>query len=169
MLAATFGLGQLTYAYIDGRCKGWLPRGDVLVDVREATSTSRCASNSTLHCPGQQRLELRLWRWTDMNARRCFSGDTHVTFSPRRAAAGALVGAGAAAGPHAASTDVAIAPTASALTCRRSTRRLLRWLSGAPFTNASFLSQLAQRDSASRSISAHACPGFKPRGTYIVG
>ena len=26
-------LGQITYAYIDGRCQGWLPRGEVLVDV----------------------------------------------------------------------------------------------------------------------------------------
>ena len=26
-------LGQITYAYIDGTCQGWLPRGDVLVDV----------------------------------------------------------------------------------------------------------------------------------------
>ena len=26
-------LGQITYAYIDGTCQGWLPRGDVIVDV----------------------------------------------------------------------------------------------------------------------------------------
>ena len=26
-------LGQVNYAYIDGTCQGWLPRGDVLVDV----------------------------------------------------------------------------------------------------------------------------------------
>ncbi|MBA3376827.1 MAG: hypothetical protein H0U00_13630 [Actinobacteria bacterium] len=26
-------LGQAVYAYIDGTCEGWLPRGDVLVDV----------------------------------------------------------------------------------------------------------------------------------------
>ena len=25
-------LGQITYAYIDGRCEGWLPRGEVIVD-----------------------------------------------------------------------------------------------------------------------------------------
>ena len=30
--------------------------------------------------PGQQELTLRLRRWTDMNARRWFSGDTHVHF-----------------------------------------------------------------------------------------
>ena len=26
-------LGQITYAYINGQCLGWLPRGDVIVDV----------------------------------------------------------------------------------------------------------------------------------------
>ena len=26
-------LGQISYAYVNGRCQGWLPRGDVLVDV----------------------------------------------------------------------------------------------------------------------------------------
>ena len=26
-------LGQITYAYIDGTCQGWLPRGEVIVDV----------------------------------------------------------------------------------------------------------------------------------------
>src|SRR5207302_4990586 len=29
-------LGQISYAYIDGRCQGWLPRGDLLVDVARA-------------------------------------------------------------------------------------------------------------------------------------
>jgi hypothetical protein len=28
-------LGQMTYAYIDGTCEGWLPRGRVLVDVAQ--------------------------------------------------------------------------------------------------------------------------------------
>ena len=27
-------LGQITYAYIDGECQGWLPRGEVIVDHR---------------------------------------------------------------------------------------------------------------------------------------
>ena len=26
-------LGRITYAYIDGTCQGWLPTGDVIVDV----------------------------------------------------------------------------------------------------------------------------------------
>src|SRR5205085_7450236 len=26
-------LGQITYAYIDGKCQGWLPRGRVIVDA----------------------------------------------------------------------------------------------------------------------------------------
>src|SRR4029077_4217286 len=28
-------LGQISYAYVDGRCVGWLRRGDVLVDVAQ--------------------------------------------------------------------------------------------------------------------------------------
>ena len=26
-------MGQISYAYIDGKCQGWLPRGEVIVDV----------------------------------------------------------------------------------------------------------------------------------------
>ena len=72
-------LGQITYAYIDGRCQGWLPRGDVLVDVARGYEYEPLRQQVTI-APGQQRLELRLRRWTDMNARRWFSGDTHVHF-----------------------------------------------------------------------------------------
>ncbi len=48
-------LGRLTYAYIDGTCQGWLPTGDVLVDVARgfeyepirARSGSSAASGSS--------------------------------------------------------------------------------------------------------------------------
>ena len=72
-------LGQLSYAYIDGRCQGWLPRGDVLVDVARGFEYEPLRQRVTIE-PGQQRLELRLRRWTDMNAQGWFSGDTHVHF-----------------------------------------------------------------------------------------
>jgi hypothetical protein len=72
-------LGQITYAYIDGRCQGWLPRGEVLVDVARGYEYEPLRQRVTI-APGQRRLELRLRRWTDMNARRWFSGDTHVHF-----------------------------------------------------------------------------------------
>jgi hypothetical protein len=72
-------LGQITYAYIDGRCQGWLPRGEVLVDVARGFEYEPLRARVTI-APGQRRLELRLRRWTDMNARRWYSGDTHVHF-----------------------------------------------------------------------------------------
>jgi hypothetical protein len=72
-------LGRTTYAYIDGTCQGWLPRGDVIVDVargyeyepiREVVNIAR----------GQRALELRLRRWASMNAEGWYSGDSHVHF-----------------------------------------------------------------------------------------
>lgn len=72
-------LGQISYAYIDGRCQGWLPRGEVLVDVARGFEYEPLRQRLTIE-PGQRRLELRLRRWTDMNQWRWFSGDTHVHF-----------------------------------------------------------------------------------------
>jgi hypothetical protein len=72
-------LGQITYAYIDGRCQGWLPRGDVIVDVARGFEYEPL--RTTVHIkPGQRELTLRIKRWTDMNAQRWFSGDSHVHF-----------------------------------------------------------------------------------------
>jgi hypothetical protein len=72
-------LGQISYAYIDGRCQGWLPRGEVLVDVARGYEYEPLRQRVTIQ-PGQRRLELRLRRWRNMNAERWFSGDTHVHF-----------------------------------------------------------------------------------------
>jgi hypothetical protein len=72
-------LGQITYAYTDGTCQGWLPRGDVLVDVARGFEYEPLRTRVTI-APGQQELTLRLKRWTDMNAQHWFSGDTHVHF-----------------------------------------------------------------------------------------
>jgi hypothetical protein len=72
-------LGQITYAYIDGRCQGWLPRGEVLVDVARGFEYEPLRTRVQIQ-PGQRELTLRLHRWTDMNARRWFSGDSHVHF-----------------------------------------------------------------------------------------
>jgi hypothetical protein len=72
-------LGQISYAYIDGRCQGWLPRGEVLVDVARGYEYEPLRQRVSIE-PGQRRLELRLRRWTNMNQRRWFSGDTHVHF-----------------------------------------------------------------------------------------
>jgi len=72
-------LGSISYAYIDGTCQGWLPRGEVLVDVARGFEYEPLRTRVTI-APGQQELTLRLKRWCNMNARRWFSGDTHVHF-----------------------------------------------------------------------------------------
>lgn len=72
-------LGHTSYAYIDGTCQGWLPRGEVLVDVARGFEYEPLRTRVTIE-PGQQELTLRLKRWCNMNARRWFSGDTHVHF-----------------------------------------------------------------------------------------
>ena len=72
-------LGHITYAYIDGKCQGWLPRGDVLVDVARGFEYEPLRTTVQIQ-PGQRELTLRLKRWTNLNAERWFSGDTHVHF-----------------------------------------------------------------------------------------
>jgi hypothetical protein len=72
-------LGQITYAYIDGRCQGWLPRGEVIADVARGYEYEPLRTKVHIE-PGQRELTLRLKRWTDMNAQRWFSGDSHVHF-----------------------------------------------------------------------------------------
>ena len=72
-------LGQITYAYTDGTCQGWLPRGEVIVDVARGYEYEPLRTRVQIE-PGQRELTLRLKRWIHMNARRWFSGDSHVHF-----------------------------------------------------------------------------------------
>ena len=72
-------LGQISYAYIDGTCQGWLPRGDVIVDIARGFEYTPLRTTVNIK-PGQRELTLRLKRWCNMNAERYFSGDTHVHF-----------------------------------------------------------------------------------------
>jgi hypothetical protein len=72
-------MGQITYAYTDGTCEGWLPRGDVIVDIASGFEYEPLRTTVRIE-PGQQQLQLRLHRWFDANGRRWFSGDTHVHF-----------------------------------------------------------------------------------------
>ena len=72
-------LGQLSYAYIDGKCQGWLPRGEVIVDVARGFEYQPLRTKVEIK-PNQRKLEFRLNRWCDMKAERYFSGDTHVHF-----------------------------------------------------------------------------------------
>ncbi|MGI8868586.1 MAG: CehA/McbA family metallohydrolase [Mycobacteriales bacterium] len=72
-------LGQQSYAYIDGTCQGWLPRGDVVVDV--ARGFEYAPIRETVHIePGQRELTLRLRRVADMASTGWWSGDSHVHF-----------------------------------------------------------------------------------------
>ena len=72
-------LGQISYAYIDGTCQGWLPRGNVIVDVARGFEYTPLRTTVSIK-PGQRKLTLRIKRWCNMNADRYFSGDTHVHF-----------------------------------------------------------------------------------------
>ena len=78
-------LGQITYACIDGTCQGWLPRGEVIVDVARGFEYEPLRTKVVIE-PGQRELKLRIKRWINMNARGWFSGDSHVHFlSPQGA------------------------------------------------------------------------------------
>jgi hypothetical protein len=72
-------LGHISYAYIDGTCQGWLPRGRVLVDIARGFEYEPRREWVEIE-PGQQQLTLRLERWIDMKEQRYFSGDSHVHF-----------------------------------------------------------------------------------------
>ncbi len=72
-------LGQISYAYIDGTAQGWLPRGEVIVDVARGYEYEPLRAKVNI-APGQQDLELRLKRWINMNDRGWYSGDSHVHF-----------------------------------------------------------------------------------------
>ncbi|HEY3280867.1 MAG TPA: hypothetical protein VGN26_01200, partial [Armatimonadota bacterium] len=72
-------LGQISYAYINGKCQGWLPRGDVVVDVARGYEYEPIRTRVHIK-PGQRELTLSLKRWANPNGDRYFAGDTHVHF-----------------------------------------------------------------------------------------
>ncbi len=72
-------LGQITYAYIDGTCQGWLPRGELIVDVARGWEYEPIRTKLRIE-PGQRELTLRLKRIRHMAKERWFSGDSHVHF-----------------------------------------------------------------------------------------
>ena len=72
-------MGQITYGYIDGTCQGWLPRGELIVDIARGFEYEPLRSGVTIE-PGQREPTLRLKRWTDMNRQGWFSGDAHIHF-----------------------------------------------------------------------------------------
>ena len=72
-------LGQRSFAYIDGTCQGWLPRGDVVVDVARGFEYEPLRQTMRIE-PGQCDLTLRIGRVADMAAEGWWSGDSHVHF-----------------------------------------------------------------------------------------
>ena len=78
-IGADLRLGQTAFAYIDGTCQGWLPRGEVIVDVSRGFEYEPLRTKVSIK-PGQQELELRLKRWTNLKAQGWYSGDSHVHF-----------------------------------------------------------------------------------------
>ena len=72
-------LGQITYAYINGQCEGWLPRGKVIIDIARGFEYEPIRKIETI-APGQQELQLEIKRWINMNDNGWFSGDSHVHF-----------------------------------------------------------------------------------------
>ncbi|MBX3029718.1 MAG: CehA/McbA family metallohydrolase [Chloroflexi bacterium] len=78
-------MGSITYAAIDGRCEGWLPRGEVIVDAACGFEVEPLRTRVTIE-PGQTELRLTMRRWSDLAADGWYSGDTHVHFlSPQGA------------------------------------------------------------------------------------
>lgn len=72
-------LGDVSYAYIDGRCQGWLPRGRVAVEIARGFEYTPVSTYVDI-APGQRNLDLTVERWIDMNDEGWYSGDTHVHF-----------------------------------------------------------------------------------------
>ncbi len=72
-------LGRKTYAYIDGTCEGWLPRGDAYVDVARGFEYEPLREKIRVD-RGTTDLTLRIGRWTSMNDKGWYSGDSHVHF-----------------------------------------------------------------------------------------
>jgi hypothetical protein len=72
-------LGRTSYAVIDGRCQGWLPEGDVLVEVVRGFEYEPLRTQVQI-APGQRELRLGIARWSDVRRDGWVCGDTHVHF-----------------------------------------------------------------------------------------
>jgi hypothetical protein len=72
-------LGSYTYAFIDGACEGWLPIGEVAVEVSHGFHYRPLVAKMHIE-PGQQQLDLTLHRVFDPRDDGYYSGDTHVHF-----------------------------------------------------------------------------------------
>ncbi|WP_053202508.1 CehA/McbA family metallohydrolase [Jiangella muralis] len=78
-VGADVRLGRTTYAYTDGRCEGWLPRGDVRVRVAKGFEYEP-VDRLVRVGDDTRELTLRVERVHDLGKDRWYSGDTHVHF-----------------------------------------------------------------------------------------
>ena len=78
-------LGAHTYAFVDGECEGWLPVGDLTVEVSHGFHYRPVREVVRIE-PGQRHVEFALTRLFDPRRRGYFSGDTHVHFVSTRGA-----------------------------------------------------------------------------------
>lgn len=72
-------LGQASYAYVDGACEGWLPRGTVFVDAACGFEYQPLRTRVTIDAQ-QRALRISLKRFSDLRREGWYSGDTHVHF-----------------------------------------------------------------------------------------
>jgi hypothetical protein len=72
-------LGQVSYAYVDRECEGWLPRGPVIVDAACGFEYEPLRTQVTIEAD-QRTLTIALKRFRDLRSERWYSGDTHVHF-----------------------------------------------------------------------------------------
>ena len=78
-VGADVRLGRTTYAYVDGACQGWLPRGDVRVRVARGFDYQPLDVVVPIG-ESTRELTLRLKRLFDPAKDGWYSGDTHVHF-----------------------------------------------------------------------------------------
>jgi len=72
-------LGRQTYAYVNGCCEGWLPLGQVIVEVARGFEYQPVAQLVDIRAQ-QEELLIRLQRISNLRAQGWYSGDTHVHF-----------------------------------------------------------------------------------------
>ena len=70
-------LGAATYAYLDGSCEGWLPRGRVTVEIARGFEYEPVRRTIDVDATTRE-LTFELRRIANMKEERYFSGDTHV-------------------------------------------------------------------------------------------
>ncbi|MDF5752667.1 CehA/McbA family metallohydrolase [Spongiactinospora sp. TRM90649] len=73
-------LGATTYSYIDGTCEGWLPLGEVTVEVARGFEYRPLRTTITVRPGSPAELELTLTRVADLPSDGWYAGDTHVHF-----------------------------------------------------------------------------------------